>query len=36
MNKLNILIIEDESLVAMELQQAIENMGHNVLSTQLT
>jgi len=31
MNKLNILIIEDESLVAMELQQAIENMGHNVV-----
>lgn len=31
MNKLNILIIEDESLVAMELQQAIEKMGHNVV-----
>lgn len=31
MNKLNILIIEDESLVAMELQQSIENMGHNVV-----
>jgi len=31
MNKLNILIVEDESLVAMELQQAIENMGHNVV-----
>jgi DNA-binding response OmpR family regulator len=31
MNKLNILIIEDESLVAMELQQAIEKMGHTVV-----
>ncbi len=31
MNRLNILIIEDESLVAMELQQAIEKMGHNVV-----
>ena len=31
MNNLNVLIIEDESLVAMELQEAIENMGHRVV-----
>ena len=31
MNKLNVLIVEDESLVAMELEQAIESMGHNVV-----
>ncbi len=31
MNNLNVLIIEDESLVAMELQVAIENMGHRVV-----
>ena len=31
MTKLNVLIVEDESLVAMELEQAIESMGHNVV-----
>lgn len=31
MNNLKVLIIEDESLVAMELQDAIENMGYSVV-----
>ena len=30
-SKLNILIVEDESLVAMELKQSIESLGYNVV-----
>jgi len=31
MSKLNILIVEDESLVALELKNSIESLGHNVV-----
>ena len=31
MNELNILIVEDESLVAMELKQTIDSLGYNVV-----